>query len=185
VHWCRAFIRFHDLRHPPELGNKEVEGFLTHLVVDRQVAPSTHRQALSALLFLYGRVLKTQLPWVAEIGRPMTRRRLPVVLGSDEVIGILAQLQGVHQLLAGLLYGTGLRISEALRLRVKDVDFAQQAIFVREGKGGKDRVVMLPTTLAASLHEQLTRGRLVWQSDVAAGHAGVGLPGAQVPARRC
>ncbi len=176
VFWCRAFIRFHGLRHPAEMGKAEVEAFLTHLAVDRQVAVSTHRQALSALLFLYARVLELQLPWMAEIGRPVPKRRLPVVLTPDEVSAVLAGLDGVHLLLARLLYGTGLRITEALQLRVKDLDFGQRAVFVREGKGGKDRVVMLPQALAADLRAQLAHGRLVWAADVAAGQAGVQLP---------
>ncbi|KQP13794.1 integron integrase [Pseudorhodoferax sp. Leaf267] len=176
VYWCRAFIRFHGLRHPAEMGKAEVEGFLTHLAVDKQVAVSTHRQALSALLFLYGKVLGTPLPWMAEIGRPVPKRRLPVVLTPDEVLAVLEHLSGVHLLLARLLYGTGLRITEALQLRVKDLDFGQHAVFVREGKGGKDRVVMLPGTLAADLRAQLASGRLVWAADVAAGQAGVQLP---------
>ena len=176
VYWCRAFIRFHGVRHPADMGKEEVEAFLTHLAVQRQVAVSTHRQALSALLFLYVKVLEVQLPWMAEIGRPVPKRRLPVVLTPDEVSAVLAGLQGEHLLLARLLYGTGLRIAEALQLRVKDVDFGQRAILVREGKGGKDRVVMLPQALAADLREHLARGRLVWGADVAAGQAGVALP---------
>jgi integron integrase len=176
VYWCRAFIRFHALRHPAEMGKDEVERFLTHLATDRQVAVSTHRQALSALLFLYGKVLEMQLPWMVEIGRPVPKRRLPVVLTTDEVRAVFAHLDGVHLLLARLLYGTGLRITEALQLRVKDVDFGQHAVFVREGKGGKDRVVMLPGALTADLRGQLAAGRLVWAADVAAGQAGVELP---------
>lgn len=176
VYWCRAFIRFHGLRHPVEMGKEEVESFLTHLAVERQVAVSTHRQALSALLFLYGKVLEVQLPWMAEIGRPVPKRRLPVVLTPEEVTAVLTGLDGEHLLLARLLYGTGLRITEALQLRVKDLDFGQRAIFVREGKGGKDRVVMLPQALLADLRAQLAHGRLVWSADVAAGQAGVELP---------
>lgn len=151
VHWCRAFIRFHGLRHPSDMGQVEVEAFLTHLAACRCVAPSTHRQALSALLFLYGKVLAVQLPWMAEIGRPVPKRRLPVVLSADEVASVLSHMAGEHALLARLLCGTGLRISEALRLRVKDLDFSQRAVFVREGKGGKDRVVMLPDSLVADM----------------------------------
>ena len=176
VHWCRAFIRFHALRHPGDMGKHEVEAFLTHLASDRGVAPSTHRQALSALLFLYGKVLEVQLPWMAEIGRPVPKRRLPVVLSADEVAAVLAHLTGEHALMARLLYGTGLRINEGLRLRVKDLDFSQRAVFVREGKGGKDRVVMLPDSLVADLRAQLGGSRLIWGADVAAGQAGVELP---------
>lgn len=151
VHWCRNFIRFHALRHPATMGGPEVEAFLTHLAADRGLAVSTHRQALSGLLFLYGQVLEMQLPWMQEIGRPVPKRRLPVVLSADEVVSILDQMTGEHQLLARLLYGTGMRISEAVGLRVKDVDFSHRAIYVRQGKGGKDRVVMLPASLVPGL----------------------------------
>lgn len=166
LYWSRAFIRFHGLRHPAEMGGPEVEAFLTYLASDRGLSPSSHRQALSALLFLYGKVLGLQLPWMQEIGRPVPKRRLPVVLSVEEVLAVLARLQGAHQLLARLLYGTGLRITEALCLRVKDIDFAQCAIYVRQGKGGKDRVVMLPQSLVLPLREQLGRfarfGRPMW-----------------------
>ncbi|MCE4540574.1 integron integrase [Pelomonas sp. P7] len=176
LYWSRAFIRFHGLRHPAEMGGPEVEAFLTYLAADRGLSPSSHRQALSALLFLYGKVLGLQLPWMQEIGRPVPKRRLPVVLSVEEVLAVLARLQGEHQLLARLLYGTGLRITEALCLRVKDIDFAQCAIYVRQGKGGKDRVVMLPQSLVLPLREQLGRVRKVWAADVESGHAGVELP---------
>ncbi|WP_397536002.1 integron integrase [Roseateles sp.] len=177
VFWCRAFIRWHGLRHPADMGGAEVEAFLSYLAADRGLAPSTHKQALSALLFLFGKVLGVSLPWMSEIGRPQVQRRLPVVLAVDEVGALLAQVQGAeHRLLARLLYGTGLRITEALQLRVKDVDFSQRALFVRAGKGGKDRVVMLPQALHAELHEQLGLARRVWAADVEAGQAGVEMP---------
>jgi len=176
VYWCRAFIRFHRLRHPAEMGGPEVESFLTMLACGRGVAPSTHSQALSALLFLYTKVLGHDLPWLHEIGHPRKQRRLPVVLSQAEVAGVLAQMQGDAGLLARLLYGTGLRISEALQLRVKDIDFSHRAVIVREGKGGKDRVVMLPESLISALREQLARSRLVWAADVEAGTAGVEMP---------
>lgn len=176
AYWCRAFIRFHGLRHPREMGGAEVEAFLTHLAADRGLAPSSHRQALSALLFLYGQVLGLQLPWMKDIGRPVPKRRLPVVLSVDEVSTVLRAMGGEHQLLAQILYGTGMRISEALGLRVKDLDFAQGAIYVRQGKGGKDRVVMLPSSLSPALRDQLARVRPVWWADVEAGQAGVELP---------
>lgn len=181
VHWCKAFIRFHDLRHPSQLGGPEVTAafltpFLTRLAADRGVAVSTHRQALSALLFLYGRVLGQQLPWMGEISRPVAKPRLPVVLTQHEVTRVLAQLQGTHHLLARLLYGTGLRITEALQLRVKDVDFGQRAVFVRSGKGDMDRVVMLPNSLVADLREHLCAGRQCWAGDVEAGRPGVDMP---------
>lgn len=175
--WCRAFIRWHGLRHPAEMGGPEVEAFLTYLAADRGLAPSTHRQALSALLFLYGKVLGVTLPWMTEIGRPQTQRRLPVVLTVEEVGALFARMESdEHRLLARLLYGTGLRITEALQLRVKDVDFGQRALFVRAGKGGKDRVVMLPQVLEADLRTQLALARRVWAADVEAGQAGVEMP---------
>jgi integrase len=155
VFWCRDFVRFHGLRHPVEMGGPEVEAFLTHLAAQRGLSVSSHRQALSALLFFYGKVLGQQLPWMDEIGRPVPKRRLPVVLSAQKVAAVLAELDGVHGLLARLLYGTGLRIEEALRLRVKDLDFANQAIFVRSGKGGKDRVVMMPRSLTQALRRHL------------------------------
>lgn len=179
VYWCRAFIRWHGVRHPAEMGGPEVEAFLTYLAAERQLAVSSHRQALSALLFLYGKVLGQDLPWMAEMGRPVAHRRLPVVLSQAEVAAVLAEFpEGEHALLARLLYGTGLRITEALQLRVKDVDFANHAIFVRAGKGGKDRVVMLPQSLVPALRRQLAQARLVWTGDVEAGRAGVELPDA-------
>jgi integron integrase len=161
------------------MGSAEVEAFLTHLAAVRGLSVSSHRQALSALLFLYGKVLGRQLPWMDEIGRPVPKRRLPVVLSVDEVAAVLQGLDGVHGLLARLLYGTGLRIEEALQLRVKDLDFANQAIVVRSGKGGKDRAVMLPRSLAPALRLHLAqRPRALWSADRAAGCAGVQLPDA-------
>ncbi|EFM0221406.1 tyrosine-type recombinase/integrase [Escherichia coli] len=142
VHWVRAFIRFHGVRHPATLGSSEVEAFLSWLANERKVSVSTHRQALAALLFFYGKVLCTDLPWLQEIGRPRPSRRLPVVLTPDEVVRILGFLEGEHRLFAQLLYGTGMRISEGLQLRVKDLDFDHGTIIVREGKGSKDRALM-------------------------------------------
>lgn len=176
LHWCKAFIRFHDRRHPAEMGAPEVEAFLQHLACTRGVAPSTHNQALSALLFLYTKVLQVQLPWLNEIGRPAVRRRLPVVLTRDEVQALFEHMQGEHRLLARLLYGTGLRLSEALQLRVKDLDFGMRAVIVREGKGGNDRVVMLPQCLMQPLREQLVQSRRLWQQDAAEQRGGVALP---------
>jgi len=176
LHWCRAFIRFHGRRHPAEMGAAEVEAFLTFLAAERSVAASTHNQALSALLFLYGKVLQVRLPWLSTIGRPTVQKRMPVVLGHTEVAAVLAALEGEHRLLGRLLYGTGLRLNEALQLRVKDLDFEHLAVVVREGKGRKDRVVMLPQSLQAALREQLRHARSVWQQDADAGRSGVELP---------
>jgi integron integrase len=176
VYWARFFIRFHNLKHPRDLGKAEVEAFLTMLATERKVSVSTHRQALSALLFLYKEVLGQQLPWLDEIGRPQPKRRIPAVLTLAEVQRLLAFMDGEVGLLARLLYGTGMRLMEALSLRVKDVDFDRQAIVVREGKGAKDRVVMLPRSLAEPLREQLARSRRLWEQDRGAQRPGVSLP---------
>ena len=178
VQWVRAFIRFHGLRHPAELSGSEVEALLGWLAAERRVAPATHKQALSALLFLYQKVLHQRMPWMDDIGRPQSAARLPVVLSHDEIARLLAALAPwpVLQLFAQLLYGTGLRLMEGLRLRVKDIDFERRAIVVREGKGGKDRIVMLPAALEAPLRAQLAEAHRLWASDRAAGIAGVQLP---------
>jgi len=178
VHWIRAFVRFHALRHPVDMGAAEVEAFLSWLAGERNVAVATHKQALSALLFLYQRVLGLDLPWLSEIGRPKSRVRLPVVLTHDEVSRVLMALDAPHRLMAQLLYGTGMRIMEGIRLRVKDVDFERQALVVREGKGFKDRVVMLPASLAPALREQMSRARVLWADDRDAGRSGVYMPDA-------
>nr|WP_310737697.1 integron integrase [Mitsuaria sp. WAJ17] len=178
VYWCRAFIRFHRLQHPKDLGAEAVEAFLSWLADERRVASSTHRQALSALLFLYGKVLGVNLPWMQEIGRPRSQRRIPVVLTREELGRVFAMMQGEHALLAQLLYGTGLRIAEALQLRVKDLDFSHRALIVRHGKGGKDRVLMLPEALQIPLKVQLQRAHVLWSADQAAGKGGVEMPDA-------
>lgn len=157
VYWIRFFIRWSGLRHPAQMGAAEVEAFLTMLANERQISPSTHKQALSALMFLYKEVLGIDLPWMAEIGRPKGQQRLPVVLTTHEVQHTLALLDAsnpVFGLFAKLLYGTGMRIMEVARLRIKDVDFAHGAIVVCEGKGSKDRVVMLPMSLREPLQAQ-------------------------------
>jgi integron integrase len=176
VYWVRFFIRFHELRHPREMGRAEVEAFLTMLATQRQVSAATHRQALSALLFLYTEVLGQQLPWLAEIGRPLAKKRIPSVLSIAEVERVLGFLEGELGLVARLLYGTGMRLMEGLSLRVKDVDFERGVIVVRQGKGGKDRVVMLPASLDAALRQQLAKARLLWDADRATGRSGVFLP---------
>ncbi|HWH84027.1 MAG TPA: integron integrase [Burkholderiaceae bacterium] len=178
VYWVRAFVRYHGLRHPAALARPEVESFLTWLANERAVAPATHKQALSALLFLYQQVLRQDLPWLAEIGRPKRQARLPVVLTHDEVARLMRCIAAPHRLLAQLLYGTGMRLMEGIRLRVKDVDFDRRAIIVRDGKGGKDRVVMLPATLEAPLREQLAAQCALWKADRAAARPGVYLPDA-------
>lgn len=177
VHWVRAFVRFHGLRHPATMGATEVEQFLSWLATERSVAASTHRQALSALLFFYGKVLGFDLPWMSEVGRPRVQRRLPVVLSVAEVHALLQRFDSMeHRCLAELLYGTGMRISEALQLRIKDVEFDRLAIVVREGKGGKDRVVMLPRVLVPRLREQIAKAHALWRQDQLEGRGGVAMP---------
>ena len=175
-YWARFFIRFHGLRHPREMGKAEVEAFLSMLANERKVSASTHSQALSALIFLYKEVLGQTLPWLEEVGRPTKKRRIPSVLTVAEVERVLGFIEGDSSLLARLLYGTGMRLMEGLSLRVKDVDFDRHAIVVREGKGAKDRVVMLPRTLVAALREQLRHSRRLWDADRAAQRSGVYLP---------
>jgi integron integrase len=176
VYWVDAYIRFHGLRHPAEMAGAEVEAFLSWLANERTVSAATHKQALSALLFLYQKVLGQDIPWMTEIGRPKERVRLPVVLTHDEVVQVLRHLPDEHRLMGQLLYGTGMRIMEGVRLRVKDVDFARRAIVVREGKGSKDRVVMLPASLIEALRDQMARAKRFWGADRAAGRAGVHMP---------
>ncbi len=178
VYWIRAYVRHHGLRHPRDMGPAEVESFLSMLATERRVSASTHNQALSALLFLYRAVLKQDLPWLEGLERPRTPRRLPVILTVDEVADALVHLQGEHALLARLLYGTGMRIMEALRLRVKDIDFARHTIIVREGKGNKDRALMLPEMLADDMRAQLRYSRSLWLRDRADQRAGVDMPDA-------
>ena len=178
VEWVKQFVLFHGKRHPKEMGADEIRAFLTHLATERNVAAATHHQALSALLFLYRNVLGVDLPWLGELERPKKPKRLPVVLTVQEVSRTLAQLEGTHALMARLLYGTGMRLMEAVRLRVKDIDFARGEILVRDGKGGKDRVTMLPAALSAPLKAHLERVRELWKADRAAGQPGVYLPDA-------
>ena len=176
VYWARFFIRFHRLRHPRDMGAPEVQAFLSFLANERKVSPSTHRQALAALLYLYKEVLGIQLPWMDEIGRPKQPVHMPVVLSRDEVAALLAAVDERHKLICQLLYGAGLRLMECLSLRVKDLDFDRKIIVVRHGKGAKDRVVMLPTSVAAALRAQLAHSRSIWAADRAGNIPGVWMP---------
>jgi len=174
--WIKRFVIFHGKRHPSAMGAAEVEMFLTSLAVQRRGAASTQNQAKSALLFLYKEVLGAELPWLDSIQKAKTPVRLPVVLTRDEVARVLARLDGVHRLIGALLYGTGLRIMEAMRLRVKDVEFSRREILVRDGKGSKDRVTMLPLRLVGPLREQMEHARELHRGDVAEGLGAVWLP---------
>jgi integron integrase len=172
LYWIRFFIRWNatqpgGMRHPRDMGATEVEAFLSMMANERKVSASTHNQALSAVLFLYREVINEDLPWLNNIGRPHQAKRIPSVLTKDEIARLLGQMDGTPALLARLLYGTGMRLMEGMRLRVKDVDFDRHVIIVREAKGGKDRVVMLPHSLAA---------RSTWESDKQSQRGGVEVP---------
>lgn len=176
VYWVRDFVRFHERRHPRDMGPADVEAYLTMLANRRRVAASTHNQALSALLFLYRAVLRIELPWLENLQRPRRPQRLPVVLTVEEVTAVLAHMPVEYGLLARLLYGTGMRIHEALRMRIKDVDFDRLTLVVRESKGNKDRALMLPQSLVADLRAQIRYSHSLWLRDRASGVGGVDLP---------
>ena len=176
VQWIRRFVIYHGKRHPSEMGAVEVEAFLTSLAVDGNVAASTQNQARSALLFLYKEVLGSELPWLNNVEQAKKPRRLPVVLTEDEVRSVLGQLDSVAWLAAALLYGAGLRLMECLRLRVQDVDFKRREILVRDGKGFKDRVTVLPAKAAAPLQQHLQTVRALHERDLAEGFGEVYLP---------
>jgi integron integrase len=176
VNWIKRFIWFHHKRHPNEMAENEIRQFLAHLAVDLHVSLSTQTVALSALLFLYRDVLKLPLLFLEDVERAKPSRRLPAVFSKAEVQTILTQLSGTHLLLASLLYGAGLRLMEAIRLRVKDVDFPANQIVVREGKGNVDRVTMLPQSIKFWLREHLTRVKFLHDHDLKEGFGGVYLP---------
>jgi integron integrase len=178
VDWCRRFILWHGKKHPREMGAAEVTAFLNYLAAERNVSASTQNQAKAALLFLYKEVLAVELPWLDNLVQAKTARRLPVVLTPTEVRALLAELNGTMWLVASLLYGTGMRLLEGLRLRVKDVEFSRREIIVREGKGNKDRVTVLPENLIKPLQDQLARAKRLHDDDLAAGYGEVYLPDA-------
>jgi integrase len=157
LHWMRRYVKFHGPRHPRDMGAAELEAFLTHLAVEAKVAASTQNQALQALLFLYRQVLDVDLPWLENVTRASRPKRLPVVLSAIEVRSVLAQLDGTCWLMANLLYGSGLRLMEAHRLRVKDVVLERGELIVRDAKGGKDRVSVLPAAIIAPIREHLAK----------------------------
>jgi integron integrase len=175
-YWVRCFVFFHGKRHPRELGAAEVTAFLSWLATERNVAAATQNQALSALLFLYQRVLGLELPWLGDLVRAQRPVRLPTVLSEAEVRRLLANVNGAGALMVGLLYGAGLRQIECLSLRVKDIDFAYRQVLVRDGKGGKDRVTMLPESLVQPLQAHLGRVRLLHRHDLDEGYGEVALP---------
>lgn len=176
VNWIRRFILFHQKRHPREMGEAEIRQFISHLAVNEDISASTQTVALSALLFLYRDVLKKDLPYVSNIERARKPKRLPVVFTREETKRILSHLEGTHWLVAGLLYGSGLRLMECLRLRVKDIDFTYGQITIRDGKGEKDRITMLPAKLKQPLMRHVQKVRLLHQEDLEAGFGEVFLP---------
>lgn len=175
VQWIRRYILFHNKRHPKEMGKTEIEAFLTHLAVEGQVSASTQNQALSALLFLYREVLDLEMTGIDAV-RAKRPQYVPTVLTKQEAITVIQQCDGVYQLVVKLLYGSGLRLIEGLRLRVKDVDFAQQQIVVRDGKGGKSRVTLLPASVAAAWRDHLVGVQRQHQRDLSRGFGVVNLP---------
>lgn len=176
LHWIRRFVRFHDRRHPRSLGAPEVEAFLTSLAVDNQVSAPTQNQALAAILFLYREVLEIKLPWLSEVVRAKRSQRLPVVLSREEVGRVLEKISGIEWLVASLLYGTGMRLGECIALRIKDVDLVRREILVRDAKGQKDRVTMMPESLVPHLKARVEQSRSLFERDRKDDLAGVTLP---------
>ena len=176
IYWMKKYFHFHNLRHPNEMGAVEVEAYLTHLAVEKRISASTQNQALSAILFLYREVLKINLPWLEKFTPAKKSNHLPVVLTKEEVNLILAELKGTNWIIANLLYGSGLRLTEALRLRVKDVDFSYKQIIVRDGKGGKDRITVLPEKAVEPLKRQLFEVKKIHERDLTLGVGKVEMP---------
>jgi integron integrase len=177
THWVREYILFHNKRHPREMGVTEINQFITHLVVERKASASTQNQAISAILFLYRNLLNIQLDETSlDFIRPKKGKRVPTVLSKDEARSIITNLTGPYKIMAQIMYGSGLRLMECLRLRVKDIDFDNHRILVYDGKGGDDRVTMLPDSIVPSLREHLARMKSIHQKDLAAGHGSVHMP---------
>lgn len=176
LQWAKRYILFHGKRHPSSLGAAEINEFLSHLAVERNVSASTQNQALCAILFLYRDVLADDVPWLENLVRAPRTRRLPTVLTREEVRLVIARMNGTPQMIARLLYGTGARLLEMLRLRVKDIDFQTRELTVRNGKGDHDRTTMLPLASVRALREHLARVRELHDADVAEGFGSVWLP---------
>jgi integrase len=176
LHWMRRYVKFHGRRHPRDMGPTEVEGFLTHLAVEAGVGASTQNQALQALLFLYRRVLDIELPWLENVTRASRPKRIPVVLSRSEVRSVLAQLDGTCWLIANQLYGSGLRLMEVHRLRIKDIVLERGKVIVRDAKRGKDRVTVLPVAIVAPIREHLAKLHARFERQRRLGEPGVSLP---------
>jgi integron integrase len=178
LYWIRRYVNFHGRKHPREMGSSDVEAFLTHLAINEHVSASTQNQALQALLFLYRQVLEINLPWLENVTRARRPKRLPVVLTVTEVRSVLAQLDGSAWLFASLLYGSGLRLMEALRLRVKDLVIERGELIVRDAKGGRDRVTVLPASIVDPLRVHLAKLHLRFEQQRRSGEPGASLPSA-------
>jgi len=176
LQWIRRYIRYHKRRHPREMGGPDVEDFLTALAVNNQVSASTQNQALAAILFLYRDVLEIDLPWLTDVIRAKRPQRLPVVLSRDEVQQVLARLSGTEWLVVSMLYGSGMRLGECLRLRVKDLDLSRHELLIRDAKGQKDRVTVLPDSLLSSLRSHLELVKLRYEADRNENQPGISLP---------
>jgi integron integrase len=174
--WIKRYVIFHKMRHPRDMGRTEVESYLSHLVNIGNVSQSTHQQALSALLFLYKEVLLVELPWLDQLDRPAKPKRLPIALTHSEIQNIFSHLSGVHLLMAKLLYGTGMRLTELLQLRIKDIDFELYEITIHQGKGDKDRVTILPNSLKDQLRQQIVTAKFFFAKDRREDKKGVFLP---------
>lgn len=177
-HWIKRFIYFHNKRHPADMGAPEVEAFLTHLAATENVAASTQNQAMHAVLYLYKNVLGVELPWLDNVVRAKESKRLPAVLTQRETAAMLRHVHGTSGTIVKLLYGTGMRLLEGLRLRIKDLDLERREITIRAGKGDKDRVTVLPASLIDELRDHLAARRIMHDTDLATGHADVELPDA-------
>lgn len=178
VDWIKRFILFHGKQHPASMGAEEIRAYLTYLAVERKVAASTQNQALSALLFLYRIVLRQNLPWVDAFERVQRPPKVPVVLTKEEARAVLTRLHGTARLMGYLLYGSGLRLMECVRLRIKDVDLGYLQLTIRDGKGGRDRITMIPVQLADALRKQIAHVSQLHAEDLSAGAGAVNLPGA-------
>ena len=176
ISWIKRFILYNNKKHPKDMGRLEVEAFLTYLAVKRKVSAGTQNQALNAILFLYRQVLIIELPWLEDVTRAKKPTRLPVVLTTTEVNAVLSSMDGVRGLVAQLLYGSGMRLMECIRLRIKDIDFERREIMVRNGKGGKDRVTILPDKLISGLQHHLERVSALHQQDLNNGSGCVYMP---------
>ncbi len=178
INWIKRFILFHNKTHPEKLGKDEIRNFLNYLAVERKVSASTQNQAMQAILFLYKEILQKDIGWIENIKRPTKPKHIPVVFSKSEAHSVIQNIEGLPKLITGLLYGSGLRLSEALRLRVKDIDFELQQIIVRDGKGGKDRITLLPKSLIPHLKEQIEKRRDLHNADIKKGLGETVLPNA-------